>query len=131
MILLIRGASKENCLSRLNKKMSLYFGEKFLDSYKGRFDVLCGDFTMSNLGLNDDEYHYLSNNIDRIINAAANTKHFGKYTGFKKANVDGVVNLINLCKKSNHVVFDHISTKSTFDTYNDYEKIPIFLKSHH
>jgi len=115
---IIRGNDINDSRRRLESKLKFYFGETFYDKYKNRIRVLKGDLSDNELGLNQDEYKQLAEQVESIIHTAANVGHYGEYEVFYKANVQPVINLIDLCKKDSKKDFHYISTRSVCDLIN-------------
>ena len=108
---LIREKNGMSALERLKSTYKKYFKENTLDKFNEKVVVLKGDFLKENLGISEKEYLLLSNEINTIINAAADVKHYGRYEDFYNSNVKSVENLLKLVDKSN-ASFAHISTES-------------------
>ncbi|SBO17135.1 non-ribosomal peptide synthetase [Carnobacterium divergens] len=108
--LIIRGRNQVEAYERLKATFKHYLSQD-LKKYKDKFAVYCGDLTKVEFGLTTEDYADLVNNTDRVINTAANVKHFGKYKEFYTANVCSVENIIDFCKKSDAILF-HLSTIS-------------------
>ncbi len=113
---LIRSSDIENSNQLLKNKLSFYFGNSRAIEILNKVKIVCGDISKQELGLNSDDYNYISNNINVVINAAANVKHYGDYEAFRGPNYDGVVNLIKLCMK-NGITLNHISTIGVIGEY--------------
>ncbi len=124
------------CLVRANdkttasKRLEEIYGYYFADDKLNRVEVICGDITKDNLGLNVDEYNKLSNAIQHIIHSAAIVKPFGNYNEFYNINVKGTENVLKLCEKKN-IVFNYISTISVSGNYKvtEEERIKKFTEN--
>ncbi len=92
-------------------KLHFYFDKKLDNLINDRIIIIKGDITLKNLGLSDDDYKIIKDDISTIVNCAAKVSHFGKYELYKKINVDGVQNLIDFCKNNSKTLY-HISTTS-------------------
>ena len=110
---LIRSKEKEDATQRLNKLYHFYFNKNLP---KNRIEVIDTEIIKSHLGLSAKNYKELSNNIDFVINSAANVKYYGNYESFKKINVDVVQNLIDFCMPK-HIPLVHISTLGVSGNY--------------
>lgn len=105
---------KDNVIpnERLKNTLTFYFGKNFAEKYKDRIHVLEGDITNPNhIGLSDEDYTLIKNNVTTVINSGALVKHFGQRNLFEKVNVQGTSNVVELCKKLNKRLL-HISTVS-------------------
>lgn len=56
--------------------------------------ILLGDITLLNLGLSDDEYMYLSYEVDIIIHSAATVNLIYPYRALHSSNVVGTDNIL-------------------------------------
>ena len=108
---LIRPKNSINPLDRLKQTLTFYFGDKYINEFSKRIQVVTGDITKENLGLSDYDYNLLKNNIDVIINSGAIVKHYGLKKEFEDINVLGTKNIVDFCKKENKRLL-HISTMS-------------------
>lgn len=103
---LARDKNNSNSINRINELYNFYFKK---DIALDRVTIISSDITKENLGLSNKNYSLLLDNVDLVINAAANVRYYGNYESFKKINIDVVKNLIDLCM-ANHSKFIHIST---------------------
>ena len=94
---------------RLEGLLNYYFDSNYYNQFKDRIIVLDGELSEENFALSKKEYDNLSHKIDCIINAAANTKHYGSYANFEKENVATVKTLITFAK-DNKILLNHMST---------------------
>lgn len=109
---IVRGKTQEEAINRLNDKMTFYFEKEYnYEKLKKQMTILCGDISQKELGL-DTVSSVALENIDCIINSAANVKHYGRYRDFHAVNVKGVENLLEIAKKNKTTDFYQISTKS-------------------
>ncbi len=109
IVAIIRGKDKEEAVGRLLEKTSYYFNDKQLSP---RIEVLSGDVSEERLGLSSEEYARLSKEIDLVVNAAADVRHFGHYEQFLAANVVAVERLLELCTLGRKKDFVQTSTTS-------------------
>ena len=108
---LIRGKNNMTAEERLKNVLHFYFNEKY-DKYIGnRIRLVEGDITLDNLGLSEQEYEILGNNIQSVIHCAALVKHFGTYKDFENINIFGTQKIIELCQKYSLKLL-HVSTIS-------------------
>lgn len=115
LYLLLRGKSEEDSKARISEKLKFYFEEDELNKYEDRIFVVNGDLTKEGFGLDKESYEKLVNNIDAIINTAANVKHYGQYEEFYEINVMGVERLIDLALEGKNKDMHHVSTMSVAD----------------
>lgn len=108
---LVRNKNGIDITQRLYDTLSAYFGKNYVSALSSRIKIIHGDIVNPNLGLSDEDYKLLVNNIDTVINSGALVKHFGLKNKFHEINVIGTQNIIDFCKR-NHKRLLHISTIS-------------------
>lgn len=101
---------------RLKSLLDFYFDDSYYHLYKDRIIVVNGELSNDFFGLSQEVYSDLQKNVDCIINSAANTKHYGNLTTFKKENVTSVKNLILFAKPAG-IVLNHMSTTNISGNY--------------
>ncbi len=110
--LIIRGSNDGEAEKRLYDKVKYYFPEDFKEDYKERIHILRGELSLELLGLPEETYRYLAEEIDCIIHSAANVRHYGHYEDFFRNNVTVTKNIIDFAKKGKQKDLHHISTIS-------------------
>lgn len=95
--------------TKLKQKLNYYFGDKYNHMINKKIFIINGDICKPNFGLSGETLLDLTNNVDIIVNSAANVSHFGIYNDFYKTNVLSVKYMIDFCKKYNKKLY-HIST---------------------
>ena len=108
---LIREKNNQDPVFRLKQKLNFYFGDSYTNAIFNRIHVVKGDITETKLGLSDSDYNLIKNDIDVVINAGANVKHYGLKNDFYNINVLGTKNITEFCKNE-HKRLLHISTIS-------------------
>ncbi|KAK7873449.1 hypothetical protein R5R35_000229 [Gryllus longicercus] len=73
-----------------------------------------GDITLVNLGMTEDDYAYLSYEIDTIIHAAATVNLIYPYRALHSSNVLGTENILNFAQANKIKPVHHISTDAVF-----------------
>jgi amino acid adenylation domain-containing protein/thioester reductase-like protein len=109
----VRGASQEEVETRLNKRLSFYFGKDFVKSNHQRIVVLCANLREKHLGIPEYQYEELCNTVEAVLHSAANVKHFGLYEEFYKDNVQATEILLEFAAIGNKKDFHFISTMDT------------------
>lgn len=107
---------------KLKNRLNFYFGNKLDNEFGNKIILVESDISEEGLKLSKSNYQLLKNNAKYIINSAANVKHYGYYSDFKKINVNGVKNLIDFSLKEN-LKFIQISTASVSRKYFSWRKI--------
>lgn len=107
---LVRSSSNETASLRLKKALDYYFGENFYKEYHSRIVIYDGDLLENNFGLSENDYIYLANTVDVIINSAALVKHMGKSSEFNNINVNLVDKIIKFAQIGIKKDIHHMST---------------------
>lgn len=116
---LVRGSNVETAKTRLYKQLSFYYPHLDKKRLNRRIVIVNGDIAEPKLGLSQDEYFELSQQIDTVIHAAAIVKHYGDDRQFLEINVNGTR---NICEFSQDKYLAYISTTSVsgdYDSRND------------
>ena len=108
---IIRGKNKVSAKDRLIQKLHYYFNDEYDNDVGNRIIPLDSDFMDENLGLSQEEYKKVTDDIDLVIHTAACVKHYGEADYFRKVNVDGTDSIAKYCLKNNKKLM-HISTIS-------------------
>jgi nucleoside-diphosphate-sugar epimerase len=111
VIALVRG-SRVQAGSRLQEVMKRYFGEGFGPLLYERVQVLEGNLEASGLGLPEQDLAALRSQVDTIIHAAADVRHFGSADQIERANVLGTAQLLEFAESVPGIRFHFISTIS-------------------
>lgn len=108
---LVRPKNNTNIEQRLKDTLKFYFGDIYINKFSKNIKVVHGDIVKDNLGLSDEDYNMLCDNVDVVINSGALVKHFGIKKKFEEINVKGTQNVIDFCNKTNKRLL-HVSTIS-------------------
>ncbi|WP_119328509.1 non-ribosomal peptide synthetase [Cysteiniphilum halobium] len=112
VFLCIRAKDKTHAMERIAHKYQFYFDMSLEDNFAGRVVYIPCDLEKRQIGISDDQYHQLTQNIDSIIHCAALAKHYGIEQVFYNANVTSTINLLKLCELTHLKDFHYISTYS-------------------
>jgi fatty acyl-CoA reductase len=85
-------------------------GAGLADFLRGRIEVLEGDVTRPNLGLDDATCARLAPLLDLVVNSAGLTDFNPELRIALAANVDGMVHLLNFIRRTDHAALLHLST---------------------
>ena len=110
---MLRNKHLINVNERIEKLYDFYFHKKI---NKDRVFVIDSDITSEHFGIEENFLENLGNNIDLVINSAANVRYYGEYSKFKKINIDLPNNLILFCLKYD-IQLVHISTLGVSGNY--------------
>lgn len=106
---IIRNKKQISAADRIKDVYYKYFNEKIDRYIDKRVIIVEGDLVQEDMGLNDEQYENLRNNIDVIINVAASVKHYGKRDYNFEHNVVSIKNLVAFSKECD-CLLNHIST---------------------
>lgn len=115
----IRGKDDQEAKERLWGKLAFHFNLNRNDYgiLENRICVFNGDLSKEYLGLDPKKYMELADNIDCIINSAANVKHYGHYSEFQAVNVKGNQRLVEFANTGKKKAYNFISTTSVGSGY--------------
>jgi len=117
IVAIVRGKDEKESIHHLRETCRFYFDADILEKYGDRIVVYQGDLSEASLGLEKAPYLTLSQQVDTIMNAASNVKHYGKYDDFYKVNVLGVKHLIDFQRVGREKTLVHCSTVSLASGY--------------
>lgn len=109
--LLQRPGVHVTCLARGEDRLESIYKYYFHESVLDKVTVVNGDITDEHLGMSEDQYHTLAEEIDMCIHTAAIVHHVGKYEEFQAVNENGTRNVVNFCKEGN-ILLQYTSTYS-------------------
>ncbi|WP_170137231.1 MULTISPECIES: non-ribosomal peptide synthetase [Cysteiniphilum] len=112
IFLCIRAKDKTHAMERMAHKYRFYFDLSLEDHFSDRVVYIPCDLEKRQIGVADEQYYQLTQNIDSIIHCAALAKHFGIEQTFYSANVTSTINLLKLCELTNLKDFHYISSYS-------------------
>lgn len=123
---IIRNKINLNGKIRLQKMIDFYFAsdENLLKLIDKKVIILNGDITKNQLGLDQNTYFKIKEDVTCVINSAANVKHFAKPGKIYIDNVQSVINLIDFCEDK--ISLAHISTLSIAGYKGDLTKNKVF-----
>lgn len=102
---LVRGDAPTDSRNRLLMTLQYYFGSAY-DSFIGtRMIPIVGDIT------DDSVLNCLPGDIQTVIHAAANVRHYGSYEAFSSVNTEGTKHMLSYAQKTGARFF-YISTLS-------------------
>ena len=109
----VRAKDEKSGLERLVKASKVYgvYNEKF-DS---KVNVVLGDLSSKQFGLDDSKWSELTNTIDVIIHNGALVHWVYPYDKLRDANVIATINVLNMCAEGKAKNFSFVSSTSTVD----------------
>jgi len=112
IIALVRGKNEHDARNRLCRAWWEF--PELLEEIGNRINVLNGDITQNDLGLKNDAYTYLVQDVTHIIHTAADWRLKASLEELQKTNVQGTQNVLKLAQSvhEDHGLerFSHIST---------------------
>lgn len=109
---LVRGESAQVALSRLKKVLSSW--NLWCDGFERRIVAIPGDLGLPRLGVDEETFLTLCQDIDTIYHCGTSMNHLETYPMAKSANVDGTRELLEIATKKNAKVINYISTLGIF-----------------
>jgi nucleoside-diphosphate-sugar epimerase len=107
-ILLVRGSQDGNGSERIARLMA-WFGRGSAE--RPHPEIFEGSIENSRLGLNERDYSYLTDQVDEIVHAAADTRlHQRDKIEVEAANVHSLENLFALARSGKSSFFHYVST---------------------
>ena len=105
-----------NSKTRLLNKMHFYFGTTYDEKIDKYVTIIETNIQEPKLGLSNENYLNLKNDIDIVIHAAANVKHYGKYSDFENINIGATKNIVEFCQNT-RIQLHHVSTMTVSGNY--------------
>lgn len=110
----VRASSKEAGFDRL-RNAGLTYGI-WKDSWKDNIEVVLGDLSKPQFGVDDETWNNLTETIDVIIHNGAFVHWVYPYSQLRDANVLSTVNVMNMCGSGKAKQFAFVSSTSAIDT---------------
>lgn len=110
---LVRAKSDTEGLKRIVQTFKKY-GNEFIDSYKERIRIICGDIGEEYLGLSLDIYATLTQIIDIVYHCAAKVNMVLTYEQLKNINLLGTKRILEFCITTKKKQLHYASTLSVF-----------------
>lgn len=101
-------------LERLQKSLRGY--SVWQDSWASRLSAVLGDLTQPRLGLDDDTWKMLGDNVDVVIHNGALVHWVKQYKHLERSNVLSTIDALRLCNQGKPKLFSFISSTSVLDT---------------
>ena len=109
---MVRNSNELSGESKLNNNWQYYFNAQLNSADTSRIHLVEGNIEADGLGFATQTYDYLANNIDIIINAAANVNHFATEASSYDTNVNAINNIVDFAKDQKLKEIHHMSTMS-------------------
>ena len=109
---LVRGESSQQAGLRLRASLSRW--DLWKPEMEDRVVAISGDLAAPRLGVDEEIYLQLAEQVDRIYHCATSMNHLESYEMAKPANVGGITELLRLATLKNPMLLNHVSTLSVF-----------------
>src|SRR5699024_1928856 len=80
---------------RLLNKIKFYFGDKYNELFDKYIEIVECEIEKEQFNLNYSTYKKIQDNVDIVIHAAADVRHYGKYSQFVKSNIISTQNIVD------------------------------------
>ncbi len=110
IICLIRAKDQRHAEARLKASMQYYHPHLSYGDYENRITVLCGDLSLPQFGLDENDYWELATGVDIILHAAADTNLMKNYSDLIAANINATEGIITLAGKGRKKALHFVST---------------------
>jgi thioester reductase-like protein len=113
---LVRASDEEQGRQRLRAAMeSMGPCERgLMQMFEARVIPICGDLGQANLGLTQDVWDFLANEMDSIFHNGATVNYLFNYDRMRDANVMGTNETLRLAFEGRHKDFNYVSTTFVF-----------------
>lgn len=112
---LVRGVDPGTGMNRLRKAFASIGPTKSLqDDFDKRIKPICGDLSRPKLGINEDMWAFLANNIHTIYHNGAQVNYLLSYESMRDINIGGTNEIVSLACDSRAKILNHISTTFIF-----------------
>ena len=123
---LVNAEDEERGMHRIIKNLEKY--SLWKDSFKNRIRVVIGNLSKTMIGMSEEDFGRLAEEIHEIYHAAANTNFLQPYHMLKEVNVYGTQEIIRFATTyqlkrihyiSTHYVFSNLSHENGYIAYED------------
>lgn len=108
---LVRASTEKQGLSKIIEKLKKY--HLYSDEYIARIIPVLGDLNQAALGLSNDDYRFLTQEIDSIYHIGASVHHIFDYQMLSKTNVESIRDIIRMAVIEKNKSVHFISTLAT------------------
>lgn len=105
----VRASSDASAFERLNKKFKHYI-KIDLENKLSRIKVFAAHLGKENLGLEQEQYEAMANQVGSIIHCASLVKYFGHDEEFYQSNIQPTIQLLEFARLTANKDFHYIST---------------------
>jgi thioester reductase-like protein len=116
IFVLVRASDEEQGRQRLRGAMESMgpCGARLLQMFEARVIPICGDLGQANLGLAQEDWDFLANEIDTVFHNGATVNYLFNYDRMRDANVIGTNEVLRLAFEGRPKEFNYVSTTFVF-----------------
>ena len=116
IFVLVRASDEEQGRQRLRAAMESMgpCGARLLQMFEARVIPICGDLGQANLGLAQEDWDFLANEIDTVFHNGATVNYLFNYDRMRDANVIGTNEVLRLAFEGRSKEFNYVSTTFVF-----------------
>ncbi len=113
---LVRSSDEHQGMQRLKGAMESMgpCAPGLMQMFKSRVIPICGDLGLPNLGLSEDAWGFLANEVDTIFHNGATVNYLFNYDRMRDANVMGTNEVLRLAFEGRPKEFNYVSTTFVF-----------------
>jgi thioester reductase-like protein len=116
IFVLVRASDEEQGRQRLRGALESMgpCGARLLQMFETRVIPICGDLGQANLGLAQEDWDFLANEIDTVFHNGATVNYLFNYDRMRDANVIGTNEVLRLAFEGRPKEFNYVSTTFVF-----------------
>jgi thioester reductase-like protein len=116
IFVLVRASDEEQGRQRLRGAIESMgpCGPRLLQMFEARVIPICGDLGQANLGLAQEDWDFLANQIDTVFHNGATVNYLFNYDRMRDANVIGTNEVLRLAFEGRTKEFNYVSTTFVF-----------------
>jgi thioester reductase-like protein len=116
IFVLVRASDEEQGRQRLRGALESMgpCGARLLQMFEARVIPICGDLGQANLGLTQEDWDFLANEIDTVFHNGATVNYLFNYDRMRDANVIGTNEVLRLAFEGRPKEFNYVSTTFVF-----------------
>jgi thioester reductase-like protein len=116
IFVLVRASDEEQGRQRLRGALESMgpCGARLLQMFEARVIPICGDLGQANLGLAQEDWDFLANEIDTVFHNGATVNYLFNYDRMRDANVIGTNEVLRLAFEGRPKEFNYVSTTFVF-----------------
>lgn len=111
----VRGVKEPSAaLARLQRSLQWY--GLWEDEWSGRLSTVVGDLSQPNLGIDEDTWKALAQDVDVVVHNGATVHWVKRYQDMMASNVLSTIDAMKLCNEGKAKAFCFVSSTSVLDT---------------